>query len=131
METEVNESTPIEESSEILLSVSKDLDSYTAQYIKESVKRSRTEISEIEMVMTEKRQLLKESSDKLCDLDRKIGDIEKETDEFMNHKKTQMENDELATKKKLYAFGFHSKIEYFILEYSNQFFFIFTDSLYQ
>lgn len=101
MDKEINESTPIEESSEVLLVVSKDLDSYTAQYIKETVKRSRIEMSEMEIIMTEKRALLKDSSDKLCELDRKISEIEKETETFMNHKKTQIELNEIATKKKL------------------------------
>lgn len=103
MNSEQLESKSIEESSEILLVVSKNLDSITAQYIKDNVTKIRAKINAIEIVMGEKKELLKNSSDKLCDLDRRIGEIEIETEHFMQHKKTQIELYDIESKKKLYV----------------------------
>lgn len=79
--------------------MTKCLDNYTAQYIKETVKKNRNEINQVEMYLSEKKTALTDSSNKLCDLDSKITELEKESVK-LNLKKSELELAELEAKKK-------------------------------
>lgn len=102
LDIQITESTPIEESSEILLVVSKNLDSSTAQFIKDSIKKSRNEINQIEGIVNEKKELLKECSNKLNDIDQKIIELDQESEEIKKEKNLY-EIEDIAAKKKLYV----------------------------
>ncbi|EAA13643.5 AGAP003925-PA [Anopheles gambiae str. PEST] len=88
-----------EDYSEILLQISRSLDNYSQQYIKEFVRRNRDEINKYEAELSEKEQQLAESTQKIADLDQKIMELEQQNRELLQQR-TQQEL-ELIQQKKL------------------------------
>uniref|UniRef100_A0A182J8M9 Kinesin motor domain-containing protein n=1 Tax=Anopheles atroparvus TaxID=41427 RepID=A0A182J8M9_ANOAO len=87
-----------EDYSEILLQISRSLDNYSQQYIREFVRRNRDEINKYEKELNEKEQLLAESSQKIADLDMKIHELEQQNRELLQQR-TQQELDQIQQKK--------------------------------
>ncbi|KFB46714.1 AGAP003925-PA-like protein [Anopheles sinensis] len=87
-----------EDYSEILLQISRSLDNYSQQYIREFVRRNRDDINKYEKELNEKEQLLAESSQKIADLDQKIHELEQQNRELLQQR-TQQELDQIQQKK--------------------------------
>ncbi|XP_049286924.1 kinesin-like protein Klp98A isoform X2 [Anopheles funestus] len=87
-----------EDYSEILLQISRSLDNYSQQYIREFVRRNRDEINKYETELTEKEQLLSESTQKIADLDQKIQELMQQNRDLLQQR-TQQELDQIQKKK--------------------------------
>uniref|UniRef100_A0A182N6T9 Kinesin motor domain-containing protein n=1 Tax=Anopheles dirus TaxID=7168 RepID=A0A182N6T9_9DIPT len=87
-----------EDYSEILLQISRSLDNYSQQYIREFVRRNRDEINKYETELSEKEQLLAESTQKITDLDQKIQELEQQNKELLQQR-SQEELEQIQQKK--------------------------------
>ncbi|XP_065072541.1 kinesin-like protein Klp98A isoform X2 [Ochlerotatus camptorhynchus] len=87
-----------EDYSEILLIISKSLDNYSAQYIREYIRRNREELVKYERELGEKESLLEQSTRKIADLDQKIDDLERQNQELLQQR-TQLEMEDMQKKK--------------------------------
>ncbi|XP_053680754.1 kinesin-like protein Klp98A [Anopheles nili] len=87
-----------EDYSEILLQISRSLDNYSQQYIREFVRRNRDDINKYETELSEKEQLLAESSQKITELDQKIQELEQQNKELLQQR-SQQELDQIQQKK--------------------------------
>lgn len=87
-----------EDYSEILLTISKSLDNYSAQYIREYIRRNREEIDKYERELHEKELLLETSTGKIAELDLKIGELELQNQELLQQR-TQREMEDMQKKK--------------------------------
>ncbi|XP_053667562.1 kinesin-like protein Klp98A [Anopheles marshallii] len=87
-----------EDYSEILLQISRSLDNYSQQYIREFVRRNRDELSKYETELNEKEQLLAESTQKIADLDQKIQELMQQNRDLLQQR-TQQELEQIQQKK--------------------------------
>nr|XP_029729746.1 LOW QUALITY PROTEIN: kinesin-like protein Klp98A [Aedes albopictus] len=87
-----------EDYSEILLLISKSLDNYSAQYIREYIRRNREELDKYERELGEKESQLEQSTRKIADLDQKIDELERQNQELLQQR-TQLEMEEMQKKK--------------------------------
>ncbi|XP_052888776.1 kinesin-like protein Klp98A isoform X2 [Anopheles moucheti] len=87
-----------EDYSEILLQISRSLDNYSQQYIREFVRRNRDEINKYETELNEKEQLLAESTQKIADLDQKIQELMQQNMDLLQQR-TQQELEQIQQKK--------------------------------
>uniref|UniRef100_A0A182XXK3 Kinesin motor domain-containing protein n=1 Tax=Anopheles stephensi TaxID=30069 RepID=A0A182XXK3_ANOST len=87
-----------EDYSEILLQISRSLDNYSQQYIREFVRRNREEINKYETELSEKEQQLAESTQKIADLDQKIQELEQQNRDLLQQR-TQQELEQIQQKK--------------------------------
>ncbi|XP_055551403.1 kinesin-like protein Klp98A isoform X1 [Wyeomyia smithii] len=87
-----------EDFSETLLTISKSLDNYSAQYIREYIRRNREEIDKYERELHQKESLLDESNRKIAGLDQKIAELERQNQEMLQQR-SQVEMEEMQKKK--------------------------------
>ncbi|XP_052870314.1 kinesin-like protein Klp98A [Anopheles cruzii] len=87
-----------EDYSEILLQISRSLDTYSQQYIREFIRRNRDEITKYENELSEKENLLSESTQKIAELDVKIHELEQQNRDLLQQR-TQQELEQIQQKK--------------------------------
>uniref|UniRef100_A0A1Q3FCA8 Putative kinesin-like protein n=1 Tax=Culex tarsalis TaxID=7177 RepID=A0A1Q3FCA8_CULTA len=87
-----------EDYSEILLTISRSLDNYSAQYIREYIRKNREEIDKYERELREKESLLETSNTKIAELDQKITELEQQNQELLVQR-SQVEMEQIQRKK--------------------------------
>ncbi|XP_038110780.1 kinesin-like protein Klp98A isoform X2 [Culex quinquefasciatus] len=87
-----------EDYSEILLTISRSLDNYSAQYIREYIRKNREEIDKFERELREKESLLETSNAKMAELDVKIAELEQLNQELLVQR-SQVEMEQIQRKK--------------------------------
>ncbi|XP_055627378.1 kinesin-like protein Klp98A isoform X2 [Toxorhynchites rutilus septentrionalis] len=87
-----------EDYSEVLLTISTSLDNYSAQYIREYIRKNREEISKYEGELREKESLLEESNRKIAELDQKIEELGLQNQELLRQR-NQLEMEDIQRKK--------------------------------
>ncbi|XP_049531776.1 kinesin-like protein Klp98A [Anopheles darlingi] len=78
-----------EDYSEILLQISRSLDNYSQQYIREFIRRNRDDITKYEKELSEKETQLAESTQKIADLDSKIQELEQQNKDLLQQRTEQ------------------------------------------